>query len=751
MLRRAQPHLLVAWLAGVCLLSGRLLASLVSILGLARRRCRIPAELAELAANVARRLRLRRVPRVFSSERVREAVVVGFWRPVVLLPLSWLAETPPAVLEAVIAHELAHIRRWDVWANLLQRLVETLLFYHPAVWWLSKRVSVEREMCADELAVAATQQPVAYAEALHSLASKRLSRPAATQLTPAIGGDKTMLLNRVRNILGLASSRESTRWWPVGLLTLLVPLGLVLSASVAETEGQPETFQVERTVKKSSWDEHGQVFRELVQEASQQKGADPFAPPNQATREPSEEARRLKSAEFAFRQVFQAYRDPNGEIVRHGPLAVYHPDGNRLRVENWKHGKLDGKWTDWRLDGRKLAEGVFQDGKKTGRWLQYDRDGAVDIEEEYNNGQPVKFVAFANAPVDSPANPFADDRASGRRYRQQVIQFRNGLKSSYTVYWPNGKKRYERLFKAGVRDGLTSGWYESGAKQSEVAYSAGKQNGLSSSWYESGAKQFEGQSDQGREVGRWTWWSEAGVKEREAEFRDGLLVDSSGRVWPILDEAAAREEAAGLEAASRSVQRIAAALDEETVLEFLETPLRDVVDFLRDSHGIPIVFDGPALQGVGVKTDTPVTMMLRGISLRGGLQLVLAPLGLAAVYRHEVLVITTLEDRKTWRDRTGVAELKPPAGSRMANALSEETVLGFINTPLQDILPFLRDSHGIKIQLDRTAPASVATRAVTLNLRRITLQSALFFLLEPLDLRCDLRDDVLVIRPVDGG
>ena len=67
----------------------------------------------------------------------------------ILLPTSWLTELPPDMLESIIAHELAHIRRGDLWVNLLQRVIEVLLFYHPAVWWLSQRIRVERELCCD--------------------------------------------------------------------------------------------------------------------------------------------------------------------------------------------------------------------------------------------------------------------------------------------------------------------------------------------------------------------------------------------------------------------------------------------------------------------------------------------------------------------------------------------------------------------------------------------------------------------------
>ena len=113
--------------------------------------------------------------------------VIGWLKPVVLLPASALAALTPQQLEAILAHELAHIRRHDYLVNLLQTLVETLLFYHPAVWWLSRRIRIERENCCDDLAVSLCGDPVAYAAALADLEALRSStarcsrwrRPAA--------------------------------------------------------------------------------------------------------------------------------------------------------------------------------------------------------------------------------------------------------------------------------------------------------------------------------------------------------------------------------------------------------------------------------------------------------------------------------------------------------------------------------------------------------------------------------------------
>ncbi len=235
--RSTQPYLLDGWLGGVCLLSLRLLLGMVGVQRLRLSRMAVPETLIASANRMGSRLALRSIPRVFASEKVREAVAVGLVRPIVLLPLSWLTEMPPEVLEAVLAHELAHIRRWDLWVNMFQRLMETFLFYHPAVWWLSRRIRQQREMCCDELAVAATGNRTTYATALETVARQRLSNIEPT-LASAIGGSKTALLDRVRNILGISSTNGRARWWPVGLISLFL-LATIWICSLAAARSGP--------------------------------------------------------------------------------------------------------------------------------------------------------------------------------------------------------------------------------------------------------------------------------------------------------------------------------------------------------------------------------------------------------------------------------------------------------------------------------------------------------------------------------
>ena len=214
---------LVVWLAGVALLTARLAGNWLAVRRLIRHSVRpVDVEIHRLARRMAGRLALDRVVRISESTRVAVPLMVGWLKPVVLLPASAMAGLAPTQIEALIAHELAHVRRHDYLVNLLQSAVETLLFYHPAVWWVSKRVRAEREHCCDDVAVSICDRLV-YARALSDLAEM-----AAPQL--AMAASNGSLVERVRRILGRPSA-ESTGgagWVPVFvILTLVAP---VLSA-----------------------------------------------------------------------------------------------------------------------------------------------------------------------------------------------------------------------------------------------------------------------------------------------------------------------------------------------------------------------------------------------------------------------------------------------------------------------------------------------------------------------------------------
>lgn len=148
--------------------------------------------------HVARRMGLRRQVHLLESRRVDSPLVIGWLRPVVLIPASALLSLSPEALEAVMAHELAHIRRQDYLVNLLQGLAEALLFFHPAAWWLSRQIRELREHCCDDAASALCGDPLILAQGLSAL--ERLRRSLHTDPEPALGAAKGKLMSRITRL-----------------------------------------------------------------------------------------------------------------------------------------------------------------------------------------------------------------------------------------------------------------------------------------------------------------------------------------------------------------------------------------------------------------------------------------------------------------------------------------------------------------------------------------------------------------------
>jgi beta-lactamase regulating signal transducer with metallopeptidase domain len=213
--------LVEVWFAGVMILGLRSAGGFLMVERLRRNVATpIPKELLELCASLEKRMGLDRLVRYAECLQLDAPAVAGWMRPVVLLPVSALTGLTAVELEAVIAHELAHIKRLDAFVNLFQIAVETFLFYHPVVWWLGKRIREERENCCDDEAVAICGSPVVYAHALTRMAEWR----AAPQLVMAV--NRSSLATRVARLLGLskAGSRQRVAGLSAGVLCLSAAL-----------------------------------------------------------------------------------------------------------------------------------------------------------------------------------------------------------------------------------------------------------------------------------------------------------------------------------------------------------------------------------------------------------------------------------------------------------------------------------------------------------------------------------------------
>ena len=219
----SEVWLLEFWLAGIVVLSVRALGGLCLLERIRRRETNpVSTELEAMAHALERRLGLRRALRYCQCRNLDAPAVIGWLRPVVLLPVSALTGLSPEQLGAVIAHELAHIRRHDALVNLFQTGVETLLFYHPAVWWVNSQIRAERENCCDDVAVSVCGGVPDYARALMLMEEWR----RAPHLAMAANGSR--LRSRVLRLMGLEIHHSGAR--SMGLAAASLCLALVVLA-----------------------------------------------------------------------------------------------------------------------------------------------------------------------------------------------------------------------------------------------------------------------------------------------------------------------------------------------------------------------------------------------------------------------------------------------------------------------------------------------------------------------------------------
>ena len=198
--------LVEVWLFGVACLSFRWAGGLL-LLERARRKVSedVGDPLLHLCLSLQRRLGLTRPVRYCQCQWLDAPAVIGWIRPIVLLPITAISGLSEEQLQSIIAHELAHIRRYDAFVNAFQIAVETLLFYHPATWWLNRRIRSEREHCCDDVAVTLCGNAVEYARAL-TLMEEWRSAPALV-----MAANRGPLANRIFHVLRLPSTPARTR------------------------------------------------------------------------------------------------------------------------------------------------------------------------------------------------------------------------------------------------------------------------------------------------------------------------------------------------------------------------------------------------------------------------------------------------------------------------------------------------------------------------------------------------------------
>lgn len=360
-LSRAVPWMVMGWLVGVCILSSRLVGGWLLI---RRWRSQSVAECSAVVRQrmeiLAERLKISRWVALSESTWVDVPTTFGALRPIILIPASLVSGLLPSELDAVLAHELAHIRRHDYLVNLLQSFIETVLFYHPAIWLLSATIRELREDCCDDLAARVTEGRVHYAQVLLRLAE---CGPATSRLAPAATGGQ--LLARVKRLLRPepATRMQSGNWFVAALLIMIVNLmawgaapRMAASAPTAAQDSEASTAPSIRPVGVDSTSSKQQPIQTRSQAAETTPDAPNVPPPPVPFNVTVDDARMMSPSVLAdqlervasqyelvdYSSTFTSQRDTNpfgGEphLVEGNGQCRYISDGNRWLVDEFNY------------------------------------------------------------------------------------------------------------------------------------------------------------------------------------------------------------------------------------------------------------------------------------------------------------------------------------------------------------------------------------------------------------------------------
>ena len=327
-LERNMPVVVVAWLLGMLAMTLRFLSGLAYVQRLRRYRvAALPAEWQTRLDALVARTALRRPVRILASGLVPGPLVVGWLKPVVLLPISAASGLSGVELEAILAHELAHVVRRDYLFNLLQSVAEILFFYHPAVWFLSNCLRTERENCCDDMATELCGDSLVLAQALASLAALQHA-PAAASFTPrlamAASGEPGSLLGRVRRLVQHRATAPtfSDGFWAacvvllsVGVLTASTILSLsAASFSSAIVASGTEILQAQFADKHDQADTADQIEAQAEAQAERDANQTADSTPN-SEEEPLTVNYRGKENESSSDDTVVVYSQTNPKLL----------------------------------------------------------------------------------------------------------------------------------------------------------------------------------------------------------------------------------------------------------------------------------------------------------------------------------------------------------------------------------------------------------------------------------------------------
>lgn len=369
------PWLDALWLSGVVLLSLRALGGWWLLQRTSRRTMDAAPHTLRLRLDVLRRnMAIPRFVELRLSHKIENPVTAGVLRPWILLPVSALTSLSPEQIEVVLAHELAHIRRADYLWNLLQTMVETLFFFHPAVWWISRRVREERELCCDDVAIESCHDPAVYAAALLRLEEERQSR---LRLAMALDGHQSRAGLRARILRILDDEERPNRVRPIslaavaaGALLFVCPVTKVFASFRAVPAVAHSVAPVVRKAVSPVLRAVHPMATAMQETASKPSAAVPAPPPEQGAIEPEQKPELTASSSYIDQMRAAGYDVDIDKYVAmkvQGITAQYAADmakalGTRLTADQLIAMKVQGITAEYLSQMR--AAGLNVDANK---------------------------------------------------------------------------------------------------------------------------------------------------------------------------------------------------------------------------------------------------------------------------------------------------------------------------------------------------------------------------------------------------
>lgn len=234
------PFIVTAWLIGMIVFILRLCGGMLYIQRLKMRRLvAVPIAWKNQLDKVKHQLGITKHILLKSSALIKTPMVVGWIKPVVLMPVAAINNLNIQQVEAILAHELAHIARHDYLLNILQSIIEALFYFNPSVWWISSRIRTERENCCDDMAVSICGDSIEYARALVSLQEMQQASP---MLALAFSKNKHQLLHRIKRILQSPDKKSNVMEKISATLLLLAAIVMLSMKAKGDLDAPTNNF-----------------------------------------------------------------------------------------------------------------------------------------------------------------------------------------------------------------------------------------------------------------------------------------------------------------------------------------------------------------------------------------------------------------------------------------------------------------------------------------------------------------------------